>query len=101
MHSNFTSLAILLLGQATLATWPAEIKGALQEVAGNPIKAGGEDSDWMAAGNNLEFYVTPVPIKGPNLDTAKTACKELDSSSSLFYTDVSPQGTNILVDFIH
>ena len=66
MHSDFTSLAILLLGRATLATWPTEIKRALQEIAANTIRADGNSTDgWIEAGD--EFLISPMAIDSPNL----------------------------------
>ena len=104
MHSDFASLVILLLGRAMLATWPTEVKAVLQVLAPNPINAersntnSSMDPSWIEAGNELEFLIAPMTINSPNLSTAKDTCKALDSKSALFYTDVAPQGTDILMD---
>ena len=60
MHIDYTSLVLLLMGQATSTTWTSEIDNALQSVAMTPVIAERNDSDttgWLEAGSRLEYLI--------------------------------------------
>ena len=98
MHIDYTSLVLLLMGQATSATWTSEIDNALESVARTPAIAERNDTDWLEAGSRLEYLIRPVTLSSPDIKKTKDTCKDLDEEATLFYTEIDPQGVDLLAD---
>ena len=98
MHVDYTSLVLLLMGQATSATWTSEIDSALESVARTPAIARRNNSEWLIAGSRLEYLIHPVTLSSPNIKKAKEVCKDLDKEATLSYTKIDPQGVDLLTD---
>ena len=97
MHADYASLALLLMGQATFATWTTEIKNALQSVATNPVIAErnrtdyADDCGWLEVGSASEFLIQPGTIESPDTVRAKETCKGLDTEATLFTQRLTPR----------
>ena len=98
MHVDYTSLVLLLMGQATSATWTSELDSALESVAGTPAIVGRNNSEWFIAGSRLEYLIHPATLDAPDIQKAKEACRDLDKEATLFYTEIDPQGIDLLTD---